>query len=89
MYLVSKIAFDDVGFVNSTGHIDPHPRVYCGYDTLHITPTDADGYQYIHVFVTAVSVGGTNKEILRFISDLVHSESLSLLLVQPHVISMV
>jgi hypothetical protein len=32
-------------------HIDPaHPRVFCGYDTLYITPADADGYQYIHVF---------------------------------------
>jgi hypothetical protein len=27
-----------------------HPRVYCGYDTLYVTPADAEGYQYIHVF---------------------------------------
>jgi hypothetical protein len=27
-----------------------HPRVFCGYDTLYITPADQEGYQYIHVF---------------------------------------
>jgi hypothetical protein len=27
-----------------------HPRVFCGYDTLYVTPADGDGYQYIHVF---------------------------------------
>ncbi len=31
--------------------IDPdHPRVYCGYDTLYVSPADQEGYQYIHVF---------------------------------------
>ena len=27
-----------------------HSRHYCGYDTLYITPADAEGYQYLHVF---------------------------------------
>jgi len=27
-----------------------HPRQLCGYDTLYITPADAEGYQYLHVF---------------------------------------
>ena len=27
-----------------------HPRHLCGYDTLYITPPDADGFQYLHVF---------------------------------------
>ena len=27
-----------------------HPRHLCGYDTLYITPADAEGYQYLHVF---------------------------------------
>ena len=31
--------------------VDPaHPRVYCGYDTLYISPADDEGYQYLHVF---------------------------------------
>ena len=27
-----------------------HPRHLCGYDTLYITPADAEGFQYLHVF---------------------------------------
>ena len=27
-----------------------HPRHLCGYDTLYVTPPDAEGFQYIHVF---------------------------------------
>ena len=27
-----------------------HARVYCGYDTLYVTPADKNGNQYIHVF---------------------------------------
>lgn len=27
-----------------------HPRSLCGYDTLYITPPDAEGFKYIHVF---------------------------------------
>ena len=27
-----------------------HPRHFCGYDTLYITPADGEGFQYLHVF---------------------------------------
>ena len=30
--------------------IPDHPRHYCGYDTLYVTPPDQEGYQYLHVF---------------------------------------
>jgi hypothetical protein len=135
-----------------------HPRVFCGYDTLYITPADDDGYQYIHVFKMLPSrlvglypakdlsseglasamfqffttygimevlvtdpgsnidsavinlllqwfgvrlrmslvgrhqsnmVERTNKEVLRFISDIVHCERLIKCWSKPHVISMV
>ena len=31
--------------------VDPdHPRVFCGYDTLFVSPADEEGFQYLHVF---------------------------------------
>ena len=30
--------------------VPEHPRQYCGYDTLYVTPPDQDGNQYLHVF---------------------------------------
>jgi len=30
--------------------VSEHPRQLCGYDTLYVTPADAEGFMYLHVF---------------------------------------